>query len=165
MKKALLTTTLTLCSVFILLGQSPAFTAEVSIDSVLMGNYIEVTFKVENVANARIVPPDFSDFKVVGGPNVSSSMQVINGDVTQSVANTFWLEPKDVGQFYIGSAQVEHEGALLETAPIEINVYHNPDGVVQTPKQKKSDDFWMEWPDRNMEPKPKVKKKRKTYRL
>jgi len=147
MKKRLSIIALIFCSSFILFGQKATLTAKVSMDSVLLGNHIEVTFQVENVSNAKIQTPDFQDFHVVGGPSYSSSMQVINGDMTQSVSNTYLLEPKDVGQFYIGPAQVDSGEELLETAPIEINVYHNPDGVVQTPPQKKRDDFWFQWPD------------------
>ncbi len=167
MKKGLLTMTLVLCSAFILLGQDAVFSAKVNMDSVLIGNYIEVTFKVENVSNAKIEAPNFRGFKVVGGPNYSSSMQVINGDMTQSVSNTYWLEPTEVGQYFIEPASVSNGEELLETPPIEINVYHNPDNIVQNAPQQQQDDFWFSWPDRKATPKKKkkVKKKRKTYRL
>ncbi|MFK7806799.1 MAG: BatD family protein [Saprospiraceae bacterium] len=168
MKKELLTIALVICSIFMLSGQEAKFTAKVNMDSVLLGNAIEVTFKVENLSNAKIEAPAFEGFNVVSGPSYSTSMQVINGDMTQSASNTYWLEPKDVGQFYIMPAQVESGNTLLETQPIEINVYHNPDGIVQTPKKEKiADDFWFQWPDRSAKPEPKkkTKKKRKTYRL
>ncbi|MFT4667853.1 MAG: hypothetical protein ACI8YQ_004656 [Polaribacter sp.] len=167
MKKGLITTTLILCSVFILFGQGAVFTAKVNMDSVLIGNYIEVTFKVENVANAKIEAPAFIGFKVVSGPSYSSSTQVINGDMTQSVSNSYWLEPMEVGQYFISPASVRDGEELLETVPVEINVYHNPDGVVQSAPQKQQDDFWFSWPDRKVEPTPKkkAKKKRKTYRM
>jgi len=168
MKKRTFIFVLVCCSVFTLLGQEAKFTAKVNMDSVLLGNYIEITFKVENVASAKIEVPNFDGFKVVSGPSYSSSMQVINGDMTQSISNTYWLEPTEVGQYFIEPAQVKNGEEVLETAPIEINIYHNPDGIVQeVPQQQSQSDFWFSWPERRADPKPKkkVKKKRKTYRL
>jgi BatD DUF11 like domain len=169
MKKSILSITLVCCSVYILLGQQPIFTATVNLDSVLLGNYIEVTFQVENVANAKIEAPNFDGFNVVSGPNFSSSMQVINGDVTQKVSQSYWLEPKDVGQYFIPPAQVKNGEEWLQTEAIEINVFHNPDGIVQeAPKRNRErEDFWFQWPERQAPapPQEKPKKKRKTYRI
>jgi BatD DUF11 like domain len=168
-QKKLLSITLAFCSVYILLGQKPIFTATVNLDSVLLGNYIEVTFQVENVANAKIETPNFEGFNLVGGPNFSSSMQVINGDVTQKVSQSYWLEPQDVGQYFIPPAQVKNGEEWLQTEAIEINVYHNPDGIVQeAPKRKKErEDFGFQWPERQAPklPQDKPKKRRKTYRM
>lgn len=165
MKKRLLTTTLVFYSICMMWAQEASFTAIVNMDSVLIGNYIEVTFKADNIANAKIEVPDFVGFHLINGPNIASSMQVINGDVTQSVSNTYWLEPKEVGQYFISPAQVRSGEELLETQPIEINVYHNPDGIVQKAPRKETDSSWFSWPDQNATPKLPKKKKRKTYRM
>ena len=159
MKKRLLIFGFVLCSVFILLGQEPIFRAKVNLDSVLLGNHLEVSFIVENVANARVEAPSFEGFSIVGGPNYASSMSMINGDVTQSVIHTYWLEPKDVGQYYIGSAQVNAGDTVLETSPIEINVYHNPDGVVQKPQKDRAGESFFQWSDPTPLPKKKPKKR------
>ena len=154
-----------ICGLMIsLAGQAPAFTVKVDLDSVLLGNYVEVTFTVEQVPNARIEAPSFEGFRVVSGPNYASSMQMINGEVTQSVSTSYWLEPKDVGQYFVGVAQVDTGDEMLETTPVEINVFHNPDGVEQRPLKERSSDGWFDWsPPQPKKAKPK--KKRKVYRI
>ena len=166
MKKKMLSISIFLCSVFILLAQEPIVTAKVNLDSVLLGNKISVRFVIENVPNAELEAPDFVGFNLAGGPNYASSMSMINGDVTQSVTYTYWLEPKDVGQIWIPSAQVKIGDKIIESEPIEINVYHNPDGIIQKPSRERRMDSWFSWPEREVIPKKKDgKKKRKVYRI
>ncbi|MEM9885093.1 MAG: BatD family protein [Bacteroidota bacterium] len=153
------------------------FTVDVSTDSILMDNYFEVTFTLENASGKQFVAPSFEDFQVLSGPNTSSSMSIINGDMTQSISYSYYLKPKDIGSYYITPASIEADGALLETLAIEVGVFPNPDGIQQNPAQQKSSifdssspfdsDFFKEFDRRSMpipsEPK-KAKKKKKTTR-
>ena len=163
---------------------APKFMVEISMDSILLGNYFEVKYTLENGSVDNFVAPDFENFNVVGGPNTSSSMSFMNGAMSQSISYTYYLEPKDIGNFYIQPASVETSGAVLETAPMEVLVVPNPDGITQTPKQRAMpqnpffNDFWDMQPDfermfpEEMIPKmmpredaaPK-KKKRKTIKI
>ncbi len=123
------------------------FTVQVSTDSVLMGNYFEVKFILENASSQNFEAPDFNDhFKVVSGPNFSSSMSLLNGNLSQSTTITFYLEPKDPGLFYILPASVKAGDKVLETAPQEVLVVPNPDGIIQQPPRK-TDPFQFEWGD------------------
>lgn len=135
MKKAILGT------IFIFAGLVPVFsqdkpvkfTVSVSTDSILMDNYFEVEFMLENADGQNFEAPDFTDhFNVVSGPNFSTSMSMVNGDVTQSMTITYYLEPKDIGSYYILPASVEAGNKVLETAPIEVLVVPNPDGIKQS---------------------------------
>lgn len=112
------------------------FTVEVSTDSILFGNYFQVTFTLENAKGSDFSAPDFTAFHVVSGPNQASSMSIINGEVTQSVSYTYYLEPKDVGNFYILPASVDVGETILETQPVEIMVVPNPEGVQQSPQPR-----------------------------
>ena len=164
---------------------SPKFTVNISMDSVLLGNYFEVKYMLENGSADNFVAPNFENFNVIGGPNTSTSMSFMNGAMSQSISYTYYLEPRDVGSFFIQPASVETSGEFLETVPMEILVVPNPDGITQTPKQRNNprnsffQDFWdMQQPDfeqifpeemmpKNMPPreeKPK-KKKRKTVKI
>ena len=78
------------------LGQEARFSVEVSTDSILLGNFIEVKFILENAKAGNFTPPEFEDFQVVGGPNHASSYSMINGETTQSTTISYYLEPKDV---------------------------------------------------------------------
>jgi hypothetical protein len=163
------------------------FTVQVSTDSILMGNYFEVKFTLENANGQNFEAPDFNDhFKVVSGPNHSTSMSIVNGNMTQSMTITYYLEPKDVGAFYILPASVQAGDKTLETSPMEVLVVPNPDGIRQN-QPRRMDGFQFNWgdmPDMNFDfsfpdfrnlmpplppaeeaPKEAPKKKKKTIRI
>jgi len=162
---------------FLQAQQNPAFRVEVSSDSVLMGNMIKVAFTLENARGEDFQAPYFSEFNVVSGPNVSSSFSMVNGETSQMVTYTYYLSPRDVGNYYIEPASIAAEGEIMETLPIEVIVVPNPDGIIQEPDAQGSPfNFHMEefsWPDfpsfdftpRPSPPKQEQKKKRKTYRM
>ncbi len=66
--------------------------------------------------------PDLSKFRIMSGPNQSSSMQFINGAVSSSVSYSYVLEPKEIGKFTIGSVAIEVAGKTYHTNPIAIEV-------------------------------------------
>ncbi|PHN03117.1 BatD family protein [Flavilitoribacter nigricans] len=109
------------------------FTVEVSTDSILFGNYFKVTFSLENARGGEFSAPDFSEFRVVSGPNQASSMSIVNGQVTQSISYAYYLEPKDLGNFYILPASVAVGDKVMETQPIEVMVVPNPENIRQSP--------------------------------
>lgn len=113
------------------------FTVEVSTDSILFGNYFKVTFSLENAKGGEFSAPDFSEFHVVSGPNQASSMSIVNGEVTQSISYAYYLEPKDIGNFYIEPASVAVGNEIMETQPIEIMVVPNPEGIKQNPNGRR----------------------------
>ena len=123
------------------------FTVTVSTDSILMDNFFEVKFTVENADGKNFEAPDFSEnFNIVSGPNFSSSVSMLNGNVTQSMIITYYLQPKDIGAYYILPASVQADGQMLETAPLEVFVHPNPDGIQQSP-QMGNEGFRMEFGD------------------
>lgn len=154
---------------------NPRFTVEVSSDSVLLGNYIEVTFTLENAKGTNFEAPSFQDFRVLSGPHYASNFSMVNGEVSQSTSYSFQLEPKDVGNFYIEPAGIRVQGEVLETEPIEIMVAPNPDGIIDRPRNGLQFQFeWgrnrsLETPDTLLEKerrlKLKKKKKRKIYKI
>lgn len=127
-----------LCSVK---AQEAKFTVEVSADSILMGNYFQVTFSIENGNAKNFEAPNFQGFAIVGGPNQSSSISIVNGVSSQSMSYTYYLEPQEEGLFYIEPANVEIDGLILETLPIAIKVAPNPEGIIQNPSQQKNRTF------------------------
>lgn len=114
----------------------PQFSIEVSNTEILLGNYIEVTFTLKNAKGQKFEAPNFKDFDIVGGPNQSSSFSMMNGETTQSISYTYYLQPKTAGNFYLEPAFIEADGMTMETQPIEIMVLENPDGIIQKPQRK-----------------------------
>lgn len=157
-------------------AQDAKFTIEVSTDSVLMGNYFQVSFKIENGAASNFTAPDFQGFSIVGGPNQSSTYSMVNGVSSQSMSYSYYLQPTEEGQFFIEPASIEIDGEIFETNPIEIKVAPNPDGIIQQPNKKEYhifdsfspfDSFFDQQPTfPKQEPKKKkTKKKRKTVKI
>ena len=148
-------------------AQDAKFTVKVSADSILIGNYFEVTFSIENGNAENFEPPSFQGFSVVGGPNQSSSFSMVNGVTTQSKSYSYYVEPQEEGLFFIEPASVEIDGHILETEPVEIKVMPNPDGIIQSPNRQKSRTFdsFFDRPWFPEKEKAKPKKKRKVYRI
>lgn len=175
MKKSLLIILCCATSLFSLRAQETAFNVTVSTDSVLMENYFQCTFTIKNGEAEDFQAPRFEGFEVVSGPNMSSNFTMINGDMNRTVSYSYYLRPKDTGNYFIPPATVKVADKYLETAPVEILVVPNPDGIIQVPPASDrrdpfqgfdffgNDDFFGERPQRE-EP-PVRKKKRKTYRL
>ena len=157
----------------IVFAQKVRFTVNVSPSaSVLMGNTVEVQFTLENAGGLNFQPPSFEGFEIVSGPNQSSSFSMINGTTTQSMSYSYYLEPKDIGNYYIEPASIEADGEILTTSPVEVIVELNPDGIIQQPeRQQRSNTFdFFNMPElkefRDRVPQEKQpKKKRKIYRI
>ena len=163
--------------------ENARFTVEVSTDSVLFGNYFQVQFTLENASGSDFRPPAFDDFDVINGPNMSSSFSMSNGKVAQSVTYTYYLKPREVGNYYIHPASIKAGDKIIETDAREVLVVPNPDGVIQNPesRQKQGMDDWFrgfdamprpDWLDRLEMPVPPQeerkappKSKKKTTRI
>lgn len=125
------------------------FTVRVNTDSVLLGNYLAVTFSLANGEGEDFVFPEFTDFQVVGGPNYSSSINIVNGQMSQTLSYTFYLEPREVGEYWVDPASVAVNGMYLETEPVLVRVAPNPEGIIQQPQRQSpgfepfGDDFFQ----------------------
>ena len=159
-------------------GQSAEtkFTVSVSVDSILFGNSFKVTFTLENSKGSEFTPPIFEAFNQIGGQSMSTRMSIVNGEMSQFSAYSFYLEPKEIGRHFIEPASIIGDGVVLETLPFEVFVLDNPEGLKQKVEEKgnRSDPFFEQFdmdlpPQFNWEAPDKKKKdkksKRKTYRL
>ncbi|MEN0054685.1 MAG: BatD family protein [Mucilaginibacter sp.] len=97
------------------------FTASVSKTEVSTTEQFEVTFAV-NGNGDHFTPPSFTGFLVVAGPNVSTSMSVINGNSSSSMEFSYVLIAVKPGTYTIGAASIVANGKQLSTKPINIKV-------------------------------------------
>lgn len=105
----------------LLFAQDAKFTVSVSKNTVGTGEQFEVTFSTD--ANGdRFIPPSFSGFQVLSGPNESTSMTSINGNTTVSSSVSYILMAVREGEFTIGPATIEVNGRKLSTNAIKIKV-------------------------------------------
>jgi len=117
------------------LGQGVKFSVEVSNDTLLVGNYFELKYTIENGSTNGFEPPKLNIHDIVGGPNTSTSMSIINGEMSQSASYTYYIKPEDIGAYTVPPAYYEEGENILESPPIEVIVLPNPEGVVQRPHQ------------------------------
>lgn len=106
-------------------AQDGTFSAALDRTTVGTGEQFAVSFTVSgsdvnSVKNLR--PPAFSSFVVMSGPNQSTSMQIINGQMSGSVTFTYYLYARQAGKYTIGSASVDYRGTTLRTQPLQIDI-------------------------------------------
>ncbi|HLP18299.1 MAG TPA: BatD family protein [Bacteroidota bacterium] len=80
--------------------------------------------------------PDLSKFMILSGPNQSTSMQIINGNVSSSVTYSYVLQAREPGKFTIGSATIEAGGKTLTSSPIELTVVKGSGASRQSAQQQ-----------------------------
>ena len=101
------------------------FTAAVNNATIGLNDQFQIsfTFSGQDVNGVKsFSPPAFNNFMILSGPNQSSSMQIINGAVSGSMSYSYYLQPKSMGKFSIGSASVNYNGKEYKTQPVEITV-------------------------------------------
>ncbi len=113
--------TLILCWAGLLCAQDGKFIASVSKNPVGTGEEFEVTFSI-NGNGSSFSPPDLSGFQVVGGPNVSTSMQSINGNTTVSNSFSYELVAEKEGNITIGPASIVANGRRISSNAIVVKV-------------------------------------------
>ncbi len=106
-----------------LLAQS--FNASVSSTTVGLNDQFQVsfTFSGQDLNGIKsFSPPQFYNFMVLSGPNQSTSMQIINSSVSASMTYSYYVQPKNIGKFTIGSASINYNGKEFKSNPITITV-------------------------------------------
>ncbi|NHA06507.1 protein BatD [Mucilaginibacter sp. HC2] len=121
MKKIYCILLLLLLSTSVLFAADIHFTASASKTEVSTTEQFEVTFTVNNNGD-RFTPPSFTGFLVVSGPNMSTSMEVINGNASSSMAISYVLIAVKEGTYTIGPATIFSGGKQLSTKPLKIKV-------------------------------------------
>jgi hypothetical protein len=75
---------------------------------------------VNGISNFR--QSGFGGLKVLSGPNQSTSMQIINGNVSGSMVFSYIIQSGGIGDFTIGEATIDYKGKTYHTNPLKIKV-------------------------------------------
>lgn len=126
----------------IILMISVSISAQVQFEAKLSKNKLGVNERLRidfemNQDGDNFIPPDFSDFTVVGGPNTSVSNTWINGKRTFKKTYSYFLAPKRVGKFTIKQAIIEIDGETYKTFLVNVEV--TP--AVELPKDPNDPDY------------------------
>ena len=97
------------------------FKASVNRPQIGKSERFQLSFTV-NAEGERFQAPELADFKVLSGPNRSTSMRIVNFE--RSVENTYSyvLMPRKSGEFIIGPASIKVKGETYFTESITIKV-------------------------------------------
>lgn len=101
------------------LGQQ--FETQLSANQIELGQRLKVSY-VLNEKGTNFRGPKFNGFQILSGPNQSTSMQIINGNVSSSITFSYILQAVQVGTFKINGAQIESNGKTLTSNTLNVTV-------------------------------------------
>lgn len=105
-----------------LFGQG--FTAGVSSNRVAVGEKFQIEFSISNGGAENFkAPASLSrDFDIYSGPNHSSSVQIVNGSMSQSTSISYIIAARKEGKYTIGPASIVVNGTKKESNSVTIEV-------------------------------------------
>ena len=111
-------------------AQEAKLTASVSKNKLGVNQRLRIEFAVNQKGADNFKPPNFKNFKVVGGPSQSISQSYINGKFSYTQSYTYIIQPKIKGELVIPSASIEFKGKTVKSEPIKVRVLN----AVELPK-------------------------------
>lgn len=99
-----------------------SFISSVSKNKVAAGEIFELSFTLNTTGSGFKAPQLDIDFILYSGPYQSTSVQIINGNMSQSITYTYVLAAKKEGKFTIGPASIIANGNTLQSKPITVEV-------------------------------------------
>ncbi len=85
------------------------------------GENFRITWEL-NTNGSEFVAPEITGFQVLSGPNQSSSFQMINGNVSQSLSFSYIVRAQKEGTYEIGPARVKADGQVIQSNALTIKV-------------------------------------------
>ncbi len=106
---------------FLKAQQGIKFKANVNKNKVPVNRRLKVTYSI-NANGTNFDPPPFKNFKVLGGPNRSTQVRIVNGQVTRKTKYSFILTPVKKGTFTLPPATITVKGNKLHSNDIKVKV-------------------------------------------
>lgn len=130
---------------------------QISAKKVELGQPLTVVYSLSNQNERGLVRRTFDPFELVGGPQLSRSMNtsIINGQMSSSQTNsyTIYLVCKKLGKVYVPKQAFQlTDGTILETQPIEIEVVKQGTLPKQAQRQPDPYDPFAAFMDPNYDP-------------
>lgn len=126
------------------IAQTPFLAATANKSTIGLNEQLQITYTF-NGAGRSFQGPDLREFNILSGPNQSSNMQYINGQFSQSISFTYYLQARNVGNYKIGPASIEAEGKRIASNVVQVTVVK---GAAQ--QQKKGNDEESILSDKNI---------------
>lgn len=108
---------------------------EISNDTVLLGNSLELSYLAENF-QAEFEGPEMLNIPVFAGPHMSRTMSIINGKTASLSTFSYHIKPDKIGVITIPPAYFKKDNQIFELPPFEIVIMPNPNNLVQNHYRK-----------------------------
>ncbi|MFZ1749534.1 MAG: BatD family protein [Saprospiraceae bacterium] len=143
-------------------AQQGSLDISVDRDTILIDEVIKLEIILHNLSGA-FTPPNLESFRIVSGPNTSSSYSSINGEVSQKISYTYLLLPLRKGNCVIGSTTVDSDKGKIQSEEINIFVLHSDERPATSVSSKKSYQYKGGIPDSLKISTPKKKRVLKKF--
>ena len=107
--------------VFGFVAKSQKFETQLSSNQVQVGQRLKVSY-VLNTKGDNFRGPKFFGFQVLSGPNQSTSMQIVNGNMSSSITYSYILQAVKEGTYTIKGARIEAKGKALTSNDVNVRV-------------------------------------------
>lgn len=143
-------------------GQNMDFKVNVSSDTILEGHVLQLTCILENVEAENIENPQVSGLIPVGGPQQSTSIQIMNGVTSRQIKIIYYFMAESVGKWTIKPIQIETKAGKISSKRLRGRILPNP-GELPDPRfpNLRKPDLRPNHPGDE----PSWKHNRKSYRL
>lgn len=101
--------------------QAQRIEASVDRNQTTVGRPFEFTVRISGAANARPILPDLSAFRAQSGA-VSQQVSMVNNKMSASTSYSYYLTPREPGEFEIGAVRMEVDGKTYSTEPFIVRV-------------------------------------------
>lgn len=109
-------------STIILFAQDAKMTATISKNPVAAGEQFQITFSLNTSGKTFQAPTFPNTFNVLSGPNQSTSMQFINGSMSQSVSFSYILQATKEGKYTVAPAMIDVGGKRILSNTLTVEV-------------------------------------------
>ena len=116
-----------------------SFLASTDADRVVPGQVFTVSYQLSNIDVDQFLPPGFSNFEIISGPNRSSQISIVNGQRSMSFTYSYQLIAERAGQFTLPPAKAKTEKGILVSNQLEIEVVP----ASAQPSGKEDTDFFI----------------------
>ena len=122
----------------------PVLTASFDRQKAVVGQTVSLRFLLEGSSDAEgFLPPDFSGFTVLNGPDTRMEVVVQHGRKVSTVTFVYLLRPERSGILRLGPASVKSDEGTVGSLPIFLHVSQTPASVIADDASGKSDPVAM----------------------
>lgn len=112
------------------LGYAAQTQVRVTVDrnKIYEGDSVTLTISVEDGNGyPQLDISEITDFQIISGPNQSSNMQWVNGEVSSTHSLVYIMIPKKKGEISIPQMTIKADGKTYKSDPITITVFERKD--------------------------------------